>query len=89
MNYIKQLKQAGSKEIIVLHVIDERLFEPKSLPHRHREIMEGSAEGLMSIEEDLKQSGLQVRTMSKVGVPLREILKIEEEEDIPVIVAKP
>ena len=34
----------------------------------------------------MEESGLKVKTLIKVGIPLREILKTEEEEDVSVVV---
>jgi nucleotide-binding universal stress UspA family protein len=49
-------------------------------------VKEEANQSLMEIERKLKESALQVKTMIKTGVPLREILKTEEEEDPSVIV---
>jgi nucleotide-binding universal stress UspA family protein len=40
----------------------------------------------MKIEKELKESGFEVTGKIKTGIPLREILRVEEEEDISVIV---
>jgi len=41
---------------------------------------------IRSIEKQLKERGFKVESRVTVGIPLREILNIEEKEDISVIV---
>jgi len=93
LDYIKQLKEGGSKEVVVLHVMDVRAVEAlhrygtesgfEKLENRMKEEAEQS---LAKIEKKLQQCGLEVRKKIKIGIPLREILKTEEEEDVSVIV---
>lgn len=94
MDFIQQLKGAGTKEVVVFHVIDERIID--RIQHHSEggidaeEIeknMEGHAqEELRAIEEELKKSGFTVKTRIDRGVPFREILKAEQEEGISVVV---
>lgn len=96
LDYIKQLKEAGTKEVVVLHVIDERELH-SVVQHSEgglafegdlRKIMEKNAEeGMKVIEDELKNSGFKVKTRIVKGVPFRDILKEEEEEkDVSVVV---
>ena len=92
IDYIKQLKEGGSETVIVLHVIDqrgmraiERYASANSVEIEQR-IMDDTKQELKIIEDELKKSGIKVKTMIQRGVPLLEILKAEEEEDISVIV---
>ena len=95
LDYIKQLKGAGTKEVVVLHVIDEREIEHighrpelnvsiKELEKRKREYAE---EEMIAIETELKNSGFKVKTRIDKGIPFRDILKEEvEEKDVSVVV---
>jgi nucleotide-binding universal stress UspA family protein len=92
IDYIKQLKEGGSETVIVLHVIDqrgmraiERYASANSVEIEQR-IMDDAKQELKIIEDELKKSGIKVKTMIQRGVPLLEILKAEKEEDISVIV---
>jgi len=92
IDYIKQLKEGGSETVIVLHVIDqrgmraiERYASANSVEIEQR-IMDDTKQELKIIEDELKKSGFKVKTMIQRGVPLLEILKAEEEEDISVMV---
>ena len=92
LDYLAQLKGAGTKEIVVLHVIDERGIDAIS------RYGSGSAETIIGrieeeareegkkIQKKLGQSGLTVKVRIARGVPLKEILMVEEEENVSAIV---
>ena len=92
LNYLIQLKDAGTKEIVVLHVIDEKgidaisRYAAGSAEPMIREIKKEAREEGKKIEKILMQSGLIVKIRIETGVPLKEILKVEEEENISAIV---
>lgn len=95
IEYIKQLKESGVKEILVLHVIDERDFQfnylyvmdeysgGKGLKQR---LKEEATKGLAEIKDKLKDCGFKITPRIEFGVPLKEILKAEQEEDISIII---
>jgi len=95
LDYIKQLKGAGTKEVGVLHVIDEREIEHighrpelnvsiEELEKRKREYAE---QEMKAIETELKKAGFKVKTKIAKGIPFRDILKEEvEEKDVSVVV---
>ena len=92
LKYIKQLKEGGAETVILLHVIDQRSLYAldqttgmNSL-ELERGIMAGANEEMKEIEKDLKESGFKVKTLLQTGFPLREILKVEKEEDVSIIV---
>jgi nucleotide-binding universal stress UspA family protein len=94
MNFIKQLKGAGTKEVVVFHVIDERIID--RIQHHsdvginveeiEKKMEENAQEEINAIENELKKSGFNVKTKIDKGVPFREILKAEQEEDVSVVV---
>jgi nucleotide-binding universal stress UspA family protein len=89
------LKEAGTEEVVVLHVIDEREIE-SALQHSEGGLALGNElEGLIeknaqkelkAVEDGLKQSGFDVKARVEKGIPLREILKVEEQEGASLIV---
>lgn len=92
LKYIKQLKEGGAETVILLHVIDQRSLYAldqttgmNSL-ELERGIMAGANEEMKEIEKDLKEGGFKVKTLLQTGFPLREILKVEKEEDVSIIV---
>ncbi len=90
--YIKQLKEAGTKEVTVLHVIDERQIEAVVLYGRgdscvFMDAMEQEAgREIAAIEKELRDSGFVVNSIVKTGIPLREILSVEGDEKVSLIV---
>jgi len=94
LDHIKKLKDAGAKEVVVLHVIDER--EAEYIAHlpeasidieKLEEKREARAkEEVQAIEKELKASGFTVKTIIKKGFPFTDVLKAEQEEDVSVIV---
>jgi nucleotide-binding universal stress UspA family protein len=92
LGYLVQLKDAGAKEIVILHVIDEKGIDAiyrygsgSALEIIGRIEKEAREEG-KKIEKKLRQSGLEVKVRIETGVPLKEILKVEEEEKVSAIV---
>ena len=94
MDFIKQLKGAGTKEVVVFHVIDERILDRIqhhsdvgiNLEEFEKKMEENAQEEISAIEVELKKSGFNVKTRIDKGVPFREILKAEQEEDISIVV---
>ena len=92
MDYLAQLKDAGAKEIVLLHVIDERgigtvtRFAPGNADSVIQSMEEDSRKEARSIEAKLKQRGFTVKIRIETGIPLREILRVEEEEKVSAIV---
>jgi len=84
-----------TKEVVVLHVIDEREIEHiahlpdlnVSIEELEKRKEEYAKEEMKAIETELKNSGFKVKTRIDKGVPFRDILKEEEEEkDVSVVV---
>ena len=92
MDYLMRLKDAGAKEIVLLHVIDERgigtvtRFAPGNADSVIQSIEADSRKEAQSIEKELNQRGFTVKVRIVTGIPLREILRAEEEEKVSVIV---
>ncbi len=92
LKYIKQLKEGGANTVILLHVLDQRSFHAidqlsgLNAPALEREILARAEKEIEEIENDLKQHGFKVKTMLQTGFPVREILKVEKEEDVSIIV---
>ena len=92
LDYIRQLKEAGTEEVIVLHVIDERgtdamaRYASGSYTELIARIEQEAREEEKNIERTLKESGVKVKVRIQTGIPLTEILKVEEEEGVSAIV---
>ena len=92
INYIKQLKDAGTEEVVVLHVVNEKgveaiaLYASGSFDELLQRVEKQAADEMEKIEADLKESGFKVKLRIEIGIPLTDILKVEQEEGVSVIV---
>ena len=92
INYIKQLKEAGTQEVVVLHVLNEKgieamaLYASGSFDELLQRVEKEAADEMKEIEADLKESSLKVKLRIEIGIPLTDILKVEEEEGVSAIV---
>lgn len=89
--YIKQLKGAGTEEVIVLHVIDQADIDAlgkasEGAQHLQEQTENAARIKLVAIENELKSEGFAVRTMLRVGKPFREIVNVAESERVSLIV---
>ena len=94
LDYIKQLKEAGSQEVVILHVINQRIIDGL-MRHavqdddidRWRKTAAGVArESLAEMGNELVAAGFKVKTVIKTGFPWREILALEETESPSILV---
>jgi nucleotide-binding universal stress UspA family protein len=94
LDYIKQLKEAGSQEVVILHVINQRIIDGLM---RHDmqddDILEWqkvakavARESLAEMSSDLESMGFVVKTIVRTGFPWREILDVEKKEEPSIIV---
>ncbi|SEM18971.1 Nucleotide-binding universal stress protein, UspA family [Syntrophus gentianae] len=92
VNYVKQLKKAGTKEVVVLHVIDERtlvvpdVFSGVDFMALENELRRIADEQCNKIVEQFQEVGLSAKFMVKKGIPFLDILKTAQEEDVSLIV---
>lgn len=89
---IKQLKEAGTEEVVLINVIDSRNLD--SMVHwapadyeQTRILIEDSArEEAHKTAAELEEAGFKVTVMIVEGIPTREILKAEKEADVSSII---
>jgi nucleotide-binding universal stress UspA family protein len=95
LKYVKKLREAGAEEVVLLHVLDESemysltqyggfrsdIYDKVFESNRQR-----AMELLSGIADELTQTGLTVRKIVTLGVPFQEILRVEEEEDVSMII---
>lgn len=88
LKYILQLKKAGTEEVVVLHVIDRnaiRVFSKlywEEFSIADLKLREKAQIALQPIEEELEGNGFRVKILVVEGIPFREILKTEMEENV-------
>ena len=93
MDYIKQMKQNGLNEVIVLHVTDgdtlekiEHLISSERVQQIRSKICQETRDALQATQKDLQAGGFNVKVVTRSGHPAQEILKLEEEEDVSGVV---
>jgi nucleotide-binding universal stress UspA family protein len=88
LDFIKELKNAGAEEVVILHVIDKRFFDAmawyttKNLPEIERDLIKEVTGEIEPIEKELKDMGFKVKVRIETGDPFTEILRVEEEENV-------
>ena len=82
---VKQLKSAGTQEVVLLHVQDERTMRNRPA-EQIAAFDEEDTRRLERMRRDLVLSGLKARVELRHGIPFRETLQVAEEENINLIV---
>ncbi len=92
LDFIKTLEHPEQIEVVVLHVTDMNVMEfsnryaPEAFLLIEKNMEENITKNMKRIEDNLKERGFTVRTRLERGVPFREILRVEQEEDVSVTV---
>jgi nucleotide-binding universal stress UspA family protein len=99
LEYVKKLGEAGAKEVVVAHVIDEREIVSfgagvswlaknveKAEAELRKEMERKAQKELDTIESELRKLGFNVRMRLESGSPFLETLRIEEEENVSATV---
>ena len=99
LDYVKKLKEAGAKEVIVVHVVDDLSIELpdgadllrekelfKILPEVDQEYVTSIVERLEAIKQELEKEGLSVKLYLKYGNIPRQIVKVADKESVKLIV---
>ncbi len=82
---VKRLKSVGTQEVIVLHVQDERTMQHRT-PEQIAAFDDEDTERLETLCRALRMYGLQARSLLLHGHPVRETLRVAEEEAPSLIV---
>ncbi|NPA74805.1 MAG: universal stress protein [Euryarchaeota archaeon] len=99
LEYVKKLREAGTEEVIVLHVSDSRdmeamiegcLFKHESVKECEEEtekrMIAKAREKMQDAVKELQDAGISVREEVKLENPSREIARIAEEEKVSLII---
>ncbi len=99
LEYVKKLKEAGTTEVIVAHIIDKRetvcvgpcaawgnMTVSEAEANLRKTLESEARKKLNAIESKLTKAGLEVKIRLETGNPVQEILKIEDEEKVSAIV---
>lgn len=99
LSYIKSLKGTGTKQVIILRVINERKAEYISqgvawvgmevadyLQQTYEKLIAEAYEEVKPIEFELKEAGYETKVMVEKGNPNFIILDVAEKEDVSAII---
>ena len=99
LNYVKKLKEAGTKEVIVVHVVDDISMELpegadllrereifKILPEIDQEYVASIVERLEVVKGELERENLSVKLYLRYGNVPRQIVKVADEESVKLII---
>lgn len=94
LNYIKQLKEAGSQEVVLLHVINQRIIDglmrhamlDEDIMRWRDKAVEIAEESLAEMSKELENVGFTVKMIVKTGYPGNVILDVEMHESPSIIV---
>jgi len=96
MGYLKQLKDAGTEEVVILHVVDARYIHRNLHIPMHYALKDFSEleekyaieaqDAANSLAETLTEMGFKAKVRIERGIPFKEILRVESEEDVSLIV---
>lgn len=87
VSYILRLKDFGSKEIIVLNVLEYEEFSARTTSKMEvEEYRRRNFERMKYIKEELEKAGLKVTLRVEFGIPSKVIVGVAEEEKASIIV---
>jgi len=99
LDYVKKLKEAGEKEVVVVHVVDDLSIElPEGadllnekelyriLPEVDQEYVTSLVERLEAIKKILESEGLSVKLYLKYGNIPKQIVEVAKKENVKLIV---
>lgn len=82
---IKRLKAADTREVVVLHVQDDRVMKQRP-PEQLAEFDRHDTERLEALCKSLSMFGLQAQPVLRHGIPFKETLAVADEMNVSLIV---
>jgi nucleotide-binding universal stress UspA family protein len=90
--YAKGLRGSGARDMIILHVVDQRGTDSLSsmtsidILAVEKGWEDMALREISVLEDDLRDEGFTFKTRIEKGIPFKEIIRVAEEEDVSVIV---
>lgn len=90
--FLRQLKDAGAEEVVILHVVDTRslhipeIFAIMDLSLLGEKQAVEAARKANLLAANLEEIGVKATVRIEKGIPFKEILKLEKEENVSLIV---
>jgi nucleotide-binding universal stress UspA family protein len=99
LDYVKKLKEAGEKEVVVVHVVDDLSIELpegadllsekelyKILPEADQRYLTSKIGKLEAIKNQLESFGLSVKLYLRYGNISKQIVEVADKESVNLIV---
>jgi nucleotide-binding universal stress UspA family protein len=92
LEFVKQLKESGAEEVVVLNVREEKYFylseeyPTVDLGALDQNLKKEIMKKLAGVANTLDEKGFKVKVITARGIPEAEILRIEQEEQVSIIV---
>lgn len=91
LGYVKRLRETGTQEVVALHVIDRKsldflFYDTQKSLDAETELIQRAQQALEPIVDELNRCGFVARARVETADPFREILRVEEEENVSLIV---
>jgi nucleotide-binding universal stress UspA family protein len=93
MAYMKQLKDAGTEDVVLLHVVDTRKLHMPDIYNIFPDLSllgekqaSEAAEQAQHMAKQLNDIGIRTIIRIEKGIPFKEILRVESEEAVSLIV---
>ncbi len=99
LKYVKKLKEAGSEEVVILHVVEKGIIEAyeeafawagkdvvAETEKLDEKLIEKAKKQMENDVAELEGLGFSVKIEIRIGNPWEEILKVADEEDVSLIV---
>ncbi|OGP51994.1 MAG: hypothetical protein A2Y79_12010 [Deltaproteobacteria bacterium RBG_13_43_22] len=92
LEFVKQLKDSGAEEVVVLNVIEEKYFylseeyPTVDLEALDKNLKKDMMKKLAPVANALYEKGYKVKVITAKGIPASEILRVEREERVSIIV---
>ena len=93
LEYVKKLKEAGTREVVILHVIESNELEAmveicmwknedveKCEKEIERRMEQKAREKMKKIKEELEKEGIKTKVSVRIGKPFVEIINVAKKE---------
>ena len=99
LKYVIKLKEAGTEEVIVIHVVKDDIVDAmvescewnkedfkKCEKETEEKVISQTEAKLENIKKELEKHGLKVKTIVKIGKPAINIVETAKKEEVSIIV---
>jgi len=85
LRYLKGLKEAGTEEVIIAHIMDEKAMKLQS-PEQFKEFQRIDFEKLAQLKDELESEGFKAKIHLSLGNPRADLIQVAKKEDASLIV---